>query len=223
MSPDDIAILIPAINEQASIAAAIESARAAGATEIIVCDGGSDDRTAEIATRSGAAKLVRTLPGRGTQLQGGVRVCEKDWLLFLHADNRLDHDCLKQICQHPKAIWGAFRQRIDSSRKIFRVIERGNALRVKVRGMAFGDQAIFVRRSTLVQQGGVAEIPLMEDVELSLRLRRVARPLLLPGPVTISARRWEQQGVVRQTLRNWSIQLAYKFGACPEELRRRYR
>jgi hypothetical protein len=82
---------------------------------------------------------------------------------------------------------------------------------------------MFVRRDVYKQQGGFAEIPLMEDVELSRKLRRVAKPLLLDGPVTISARRWQQHGVIRQTFRNWSIQAAYTCGTSPEKLAQRYR
>jgi hypothetical protein len=89
--------------------------------------------------------------------------------------------------------------------------------------MPFGDQAIFVRGPLFKEQGGFAEIPLMEDVELSRRLRRTARPLLLDGPVRVSARRWQKHGPVRQTLQNWSIQLSYRLGTAPEALRRRYR
>jgi hypothetical protein len=89
--------------------------------------------------------------------------------------------------------------------------------------MPFGDQAIFVRRSVFIERGGFEEIPLMEDVEFSKRMRRIAPPILLEGPVVISARRWETHGVVRQTLRNWSIQLSYALGTNPESLKHRYR
>ena len=220
--PRDVSVIIPTLNEEASVAAAIESARAAGAGEVIVSDGGSRDQTQQVATDAGATKFVRSLPGRGTQLAGGLAIAEKDVVLFLHADNQLDPDCLNQICRVSDFTWGAFRQCIDSPRTIFRAIEYGNAARVRFRSMAFGDQAIFADRSTLMRRGGVAEIPLMEDVDLSKRLRKLAKPLLLPGPVKINARRWEQRGIIRQTLRNWSIQLRYAMGASPDQLVRRY-
>jgi len=222
MTPADVAVVIPTLNEAPVIAASIESGFAAGALEVIVSDGGSEDQTVEVAKGTGVSKIVRSLPGRGIQLNAGAAVTEKPWLLFLHADNRLDRDCLKQMCQEPDLNWGAFRQHIDSPRPLFRLVERGNAWRVKLRSMAFGDQAIFVRRDLFRQQGGFAEISLMEDVVLSQRLRQISDATLLPGPVTISPRRWQQNGIVRQTLRNWSIQLAFKFGASPERLRRHY-
>ncbi|MCG8652953.1 MAG: TIGR04283 family arsenosugar biosynthesis glycosyltransferase [Pirellulales bacterium] len=223
MTPADISVVIPAINEEASIAASVESALLAGAGEVIVCDGGSTDQTHARARQAGAAKIVQSLPGRGIQLNAGAMFAEGRFVLFLHADNRLGQACLQQICEHSEAKWGAFRQRIDSPRWIFRAIERGNTLRVQWRRMPFGDQAIFVQRELWKQQRGYAEIPLMEDVEFSKRLRKIAKPLLLDGPVTISARRWQKRGVLRQTLLNWSLQIAYFFGADPENLVRRYR
>jgi rSAM/selenodomain-associated transferase 2 len=222
MTPADISVVIPTINEVATIAAAIDSAFAAGACEVIVVDGGSSDQTIDVATRAGATKLVRSLPGRGIQLNSGAFVAEHEFLLFLHADNRLSEACLRQICQQPDCTWGAFRQRIDSSRPVFRILEAGNAWRVQYRRRPFGDQAIFVRRAIFKREGGFPEIPLMEDVEFSRRLSKIAKPLLLDGPLTVSARRWETNGVVRQTLRNWSLQVQFACGVSPEKLKRRY-
>lgn len=223
LTPRDISIVIPALNEAASIGVAIQSAIDAGVGEIIVSDGGSTDDTLAIARDAGASKLVRSFPGRGTQQNAGAAVATRDVLLFLHADNRLGDDCLNQIAISEDFAWGCFRQRIDSPGRSFRAIEFGNSLRVRVRGMAFGDQAIFVRSNLFRQQGGFPEIPLMEDVELSQRLRRIKRPLLLPGPVIISPRRWEKNGIVRQTLTNWSIQISHAMGTSPEKLARKYK
>jgi rSAM/selenodomain-associated transferase 2 len=225
MTPANISVVIPVINEEAVIGQAIRSAQRAGAGEIIVVDGGSHDQTWNAAIRSGAHKLVRSLPGRGVQLNAGASLVNphQHWVLFLHADNLLDEKCLQQICDHPEAVWGAFRQQIDAAGRIYRWIERGNALRVRFRHVPFGDQAVFVRRDSFYQAGGFEEISLMEDVAFAKRMRRVARPLLLPGPVTVSARRWDRRGPVRQTLRNWWIQAAYALGVSPERLREWYR
>ncbi|MGI9472443.1 MAG: TIGR04283 family arsenosugar biosynthesis glycosyltransferase [Rubripirellula sp.] len=223
MTPSDVSVVIPAINEQDAIERSIKSAFDAGATDVIVSDGGSTDRTRDLAMELGVPKVVRSLPGRGIQMNSGALLAERSFILFLHADNILGDRCLEQICQHPDVIWGAFHQRIDSQRFLYRTIEIGNACRVRWRRMAFGDQAIYVRSDQFKQMGGFAEIPLMEDVDLSKRLRKIGRPRLLDGPVTINARRWEDNGILRQTLRNWSIQLAYFSGASPERLKRRYR
>lgn len=222
MNPRDISVIIPTLNEEARVADAIASAIDAGAAEVIISDGGSTDATSLRAQAAGASKIVSSLPGRGIQLNSGAVLATREIVLFLHADNRLGSECLRQVCDHPDATWGAFHQRIDSSRRIYRAIEFGNAARVRCRSMAFGDQAIFVRREFFCKQGGFAEVPLMEDVDLSRRLRKIDKPLLLPGPIVISARRWEQQGVLRQTLRNWSLQLSFAIGVSPEKLRRRY-
>jgi rSAM/selenodomain-associated transferase 2 len=222
MTPADISVVIPAINEDAVIANAVRSARAAGARDVIIADGGSEDSTIDVATAAGASEIVRSQPGRGVQLNAGASAAAGEFVLFLHADNELSEDCLTQITEHPAAIWGAFRQHINSPRSVFRLIERGNSMRVKYRGMPFGDQAIFVRRTVFSEQGGFAKIPLMEDIEFSKRLRKVTDPILLDGPLSISARRWEKHGVVRQTFRNWSIQLSYICGQSPEDLKRRY-
>jgi len=222
MTPDDIGVVIPALEEAAEIGGAILSARQAGASEVIVSDGGSGDATAVRATEAGATKVVRSLPGRGIQLNSGVLLSRKPFVLFLHADGRLGSGCLRQIAEADGVGWGAFRQRIDSDRSVYRLLERGNALRVQARRMPFGDQAIFVRRSLLDEVGGVPEVPLMEDVELSRRLRRHARSLLLEGPVITSCRRWQTKGVARQTLLNWALQAAHACGASPETLARWY-
>ncbi len=222
-SPRDVSIVIPALNEAINIGHAIASAVDAGAGEIIVVDGGSTDETIAIAKASAASKIVRSLPGRGTQQNAGAALASRSFILFLHADNRLGVDCLHQITRHPDLVWGCFEQRIDSPRKIFRTVEWGNHLRVRFRRMAFGDQAIFVLADVFRKAGGFPEIPLMEDVELSQRLRKIARPALLPGPVMISPRRWQTNGVVRQTLTNWSIQCSHAMGTSPQKLAKRYR
>lgn len=225
MTPAQISVVIPAINEEAVIGAAIESARNAGAGEIIISDGGSRDQTIRIASEFRGTKIVRSLPGRGVQLNSGALLVNEDQevILFLHADNLLDKQCLRQICELAEIGWGAFRQRIDSSSKIYRFIELGNEMRVRFRGVPFGDQAIFVRRFDFVQSGGFEEVPLMEDVGFAKKMRKTSRPVLLDGPVTISSRRWERRGPIRQTLLNWKIQIAYALGVSPERLKNWYR
>ncbi len=222
MKPANVSVVIPTLDEQATVGGAIDSAWQAGAGEVIVCDGGSRDATESRARQAGASKLVRSVPGRGIQLNAGARFARGEFVLFLHADSRLTPDCLRQLAETRGAEWGGFRQRIDSPRMIYRWLEWGNAARVRWRRMPFGDQAIFVRRQLFKQVGGFPEVPLMEDVELSRRLRSTGRPVLLPGPVMTDARRWQRGGVVRQTARNWAIQIAHALGASPESLRHWY-
>lgn len=229
--PRDIGVIIPTWNEAAAIERAIRSVSEAG--EVIVVDGGSGDRTCEIAASLGAKVMTSDRPGRGLQLAAGAAACDRPVLLFLHGDCFLEDaedskpTPLRQICDALNTDtdrgWGAMRQRIDAPQKIFRVVAWGNALRVQCRAMAFGDQAIFVRRDWYLEAGGFEPVPLMEDVRLSSRLRRRGRPLLVDGPVVISPRRWQRRGVIRQTLLNWSLQVAHRLGVSPTRLRDFYR
>lgn len=224
MTPRDISVVIPTLNEQQSIGECISSAKEAGAIEIIVSDGGSSDGTIDVAMRSGATHVIRSVPGRGQQLNAGALFAKGEVVLFLHADNRLAAEALKQICDSSDSIvWGAFRQQILNSRRIYRWLEWGNARRVTIGRLAFGDQAIFVRRELFKKVGGFPEIPLMEDVELSRTLRALHRPTLLDGPVIVSSRRWEQRGVLRQTVINQALRLAHWAGVSPERLAEIYR
>lgn len=222
MTPADITVVIPTLNEEQVIAKSVASAVAAGATAIVVSDGGSRDETREVAVDAGASRVIQSAPGRGVQLNAGAQLAETEFILFLHADNELSDNALQQICENEKAAWGAFRQRIDSRRLVYRLLEWGNQWRVQWRAVPFGDQGIFVRRTLFEQINGFAGIPLMEDVELSQRLRRIEKPLLLQGPLTISARRWEKHGVLRQTVKNWSIQYSYARGVSATDLAQKY-
>ncbi len=224
LTPPDISIVIPAINEQDTIAACVASAIHAGATEIIVSDGGSDDETAFRASQAGASHVIRSIPGRGIQMNCGSTFASGEVVMFLHADNRLAPATLSQVCELTGDwVWGAAGQRIDDPGFGFRLLEFGNAQRVRWRAMPFGDQAIFVRRDVFKQVGGFDEGPLMEDVELSRKLRKIAKPRLIEGPVTVNPRRWKKHGLVKQTLLNWRIQIAHKLGVAPETLVTWYR
>jgi rSAM/selenodomain-associated transferase 2 len=224
MTPHDISVVIPAINEAAAVGRAIASALAAGAGEVVVADGGSRDETPVVAEASGAL-VIHAPPGRARQQNAGARQARGAVLLFLHADNHLAAAALQQVVralENSRRHWGAFRQHIDDPARIFRWIERGNAARVRWRGLPFGDQGIFVRRELFWNVGGFPDEPLMEDLMLAARLRRRAWPLLLPGPLYVDARRWQARGPLRQTLRNWRLQAAFALGFSPGRLAAQY-
>lgn len=227
ISLTDISVVIPTWNEQTRIADAIGSAAAAGAGEIVVSDGGSQDDTVAVARRAGATRVIQAEPGRGSQLAAGANAARGKMLVFLHADNQLTPQSLQQVVDCADAgtteVWGAMRQRIESPRSIFRWIEWGNALRVRFRKMPFGDQAIFVHRALYERVGGFEEVPLMEDVRLATKLRKIARPRLIPGPVIVDARRWDERGPIKQTALNVRIQLAHAVGVREETLASWYR
>jgi rSAM/selenodomain-associated transferase 2 len=220
-------VVIPALNEGELIAGTIRSCQAAGASEIIVCDGGSRDDTVAIARRLGCVVLSE-VPGRGRQLAAGARRAKGHTLVFVHADTRLSRGCLRQIEDHlascqPADAWGGFRQRIDASGWRYRWLERGNAWRASWRQLVYGDQAMWITQNLYQRVGGFAEVPLMEDVMICDQLKLIVPPALLPGPIHLSPRHWQGRGVTRTTLRNWYLFHRFRRGVTPTQLARRYR
>jgi rSAM/selenodomain-associated transferase 2 len=220
-----ITFVVPVLNEAESIVRALHALaplRARG-HEVIVVDGGSEDGTAELA-RPLADRVLVAPRGRARQMNAGARGATGDALLFLHADVRLPRDAdgmvLDALAARP---WGRFDVRLDSPRALLALVGALMNLRSRVTGIATGDQAIFVRREVFERQGGYAEIPLMEDVELSARLRRLGRPVCLRARVLVSARRWQARGTLRTIVLMWRLRLAYFLGADPARLAERYR
>ena len=215
-----LSVIIPALNEAANIRRAVESAWRAGASEVLVVDGGSTDETPQIAAALDC-RLIRAARGRSIQQNAGAKLARGDVLLFLHADGALAEGVANQIERtmvKPRALHGALRQHIEAPGMGYRLLERGNAVRVRLLGLPYGDQAIFVRRSTFEELGGFPEVTLLEDLILMQRLRQRAWPVLLPGPVFVNPRRWQARGIMGQTLRNWRIVAAYSLGVPPERL-----
>jgi len=216
---------MPALNEAVQIGACLEALqplRAAG-HELIVVDGGSEDATVAL-TRAGADRVLAAPRGRAAQMNAGARLARGEALLFLHADTRLPpHADALVIGALARSAWGRFDVTIDSPRRLLRLVAAMMNLRSRLTGIATGDQAIFVRRALFEAQGGYAPIPLMEDVELSRRLRRVGAPACLRARVRTSARRWESRGVLRTILMMWRLRLAFWLGADPARLAERYR
>lgn len=221
--PPTVSVVIPVLQEAGNIAAAIASARAARADEIVVVDGGSTDGTVELA-RSADWVLTGTR-GRARQQNAGAERSRGDVLLFLHADCRLAMgacDQIRRVLADPAVAGGCFCQRIDAAGWRYRIVERGNLIRVLASGWMYGDQGLFVRRDVFEGLGGFPEVRLMEDWLLSRRLLRAGRTAVLPGPLLVSARRWQQAGLVRQTLRNWLLLMLASAGVPPDELAKWY-
>ena len=220
-----VSLIIPALNESALVETAVVRGRACGADEVIVVDGGSDDDTVQRAQSAGG-QVLQSPAGRARQLNQGASRAASDVLLFVHADNWLPEGAARQIgtaLAFDHTVGGAFQQRIEAAGRLYRWLEWGNARRIRWWQLPYGDQGIFVRREVFERLGGFPDVPLLEDLLFARRLRQEGHVALLPGPLSVSARRWQQQGVVRQTLRNWCILAAHRLGASPERLAPYYR
>lgn len=220
-----IDIVIPVLNEAGNIAALLESLqslRTCGHT-LTVVDGGSTDGTVNACERY-VDEIRITGAGRALQMNAGAEARKGDVLLFLHADTRLPADaesCLYGFLTSGRA-WGRFDIQLSSPDSRFRVIERMVNWRSRLTGIATGDQAMFVRREVFESLGGFTDIPLMEDVELSSRLRAVSRPFCIGSPVVTSSRKWEREGTLRTVLLMWRLRMDYWRGVSPTDLVKRY-
>jgi rSAM/selenodomain-associated transferase 2 len=227
-----VSVIVPALNEEESLAATIRSCRDAGCREIIVADGGSTDRTLELA-QAAADTVLRAPRGRAYQMNAGAAAARGRILLFLHADTLLPPnglECLLEAMEDPDVVGGAFRIRLSASpratrgtRIALRVIGWAIGLRSRITGSYTGDQAMFLRAASFRASGGFPEIPLMEDVELSRRMAREGRTVLLSEWVRSSGRRWEAWGPAKTVLLMWRLRIGYRFGMTPQECADRYR
>jgi len=224
-----ISIIIPVYKETHTISRTLSHLlhlNPEGSTEIIVVDGSCDRDTLCCITDPRILK-VASKKGRATQMNTGARHATGEVLLFLHADTLIPDEAFRLItdaCQSADVVAGAFALGIDSEKKIYRIVEKAVALRTKLTAIPYGDQAIFVKRYFFHRIGGYREIPLMEDVELMSRIKAAGGKIaLIPKMVRTSSRRWESEGFVCCTLRNWALISLYALGVPPETLVKLYR
>lgn len=224
-----ISVVVPVINEGDRIHSTLGRLRnleSGEGVEIVLVDGSPEGSTIKALKDD---TVLRTLSekGRGMQMNRGASLASGDILLFLHADTILPEDAFGKIRSALKdrtCIGGAFDLAIDSERFIFRVIENLASLRSRLTRVPYGDQAIFMRRDYFESIGKYREIPLMEDVELMRRIKkRGERIRILSERVQTSPRRWEREGVLYCTLRNWALRSLYLLGVSPHRLARFYR
>ncbi len=194
--------------------------------QIILVDGGSQDNTVALAEPL-VDRVLCSSAGRAAQMNTGAAAANGNILWFVHADTRMstDTDVLLTDALHDSTkVWGRFDIRLSGDALALRIIEQMMNWRSRLSGIATGDQGIFMHRDTFVQIGGFADIPLMEDIEISKRLKRAAgRPLCLPRKLTTSSRRWERRGILRTMVLMWRLRLAYWMGANPVDLAGQYR
>jgi rSAM/selenodomain-associated transferase 2 len=220
----NLSIIIPVLDEGDGIAqalAALAPMRMRG-VEIVVADGGSRDQTVARA-RALADRVVVAPRGRGLQMNAGAGAAAGTVLMFLHVDTRLPDDADRLVFEglaRSGRAWGRFDVRIAGSHPLLPLIAAMMNLRSRLTGIATGDQAMFMSRAAFA--AGFPDIPLMEDIAMSKRLKRLGRPLCIATPVVTSGRRWEKHGVVRTILLMWRLRFAYLIGADPARLARSY-
>ncbi|QFT84024.1 PGL/p-HBAD biosynthesis glycosyltransferase [Halomonas sp. THAF12] len=224
--PPRLSIVLPTLNEAAIIEATLtrlQAMKAAG-VELLVVDGGSRDETPARA-RPLATRVIESAPGRARQMNAGAAEARGRALLFLHADTDLPPGAEAAIAAALAEghAWGRFDVRLAGHHPLLPVIAFAMNRRSRWTGIATGDQGLFMTRAAFDAAGGFPDQPLMEDIEMSRRLKRVSRPACLRARVTTSGRRWERGGAWRTILLMWRLRWRYWRGASPDDLARAYR
>lgn len=216
---------MPVLNEGKALRRCLSALELTEGEELIVVDGGSSDATVSIA-REFTEKALHSERGRAAQMNAGAEAASGDALLFLHADCVLSDgsfDVIRETLSDNCVSAGGFWLSIEHDSFKFRVLERGANLRSALTRLIYGDQGIFLRKETFERLGGFREMPLMEDIEISQRLKKLGRVAFVNPPIRTLPRRWLTEGPVYTTLRDWAIAIAYTiFKVRPEKLARHY-
>ncbi len=221
-----LSIIVPVLDEAANLERLLPDLDAlCPGAEVIVVDGGSSDHTTLVVRGRPNARYLVSERGRARQMNAGARAARGDIFLFLHADTRLPAGAAAAIARalaDPAVVGGRFDVRFSSPRWPFRLIAAFMNWRSRLTRVATGDQAIFLHRAAFEILGGYPDIPLMEDVELSARLKRLGEIRRLRLKVTTSPRKWEQDGILRTVVLMWTLRLLYFCGVDPVRLHRWY-
>ena len=222
-----LSIIVALLNEAPQLPGQLESLQplVCDGDEVILVDGGSDDDSVAIAEAAGFT-VVKAPRGRARQMNAGAALATGQVLLFLHADTRLPiqaHASIEHALANGRHVWGRFDVRISGRAFMLRVVGSLMNLRSRLSGIATGDQAMFVTRSCFETLGGFPDQPLMEDIELSKRLRALSWPACIRRRVTTSGRRWETRGVWRTILLMWRLRWDYWRGVPAQTLADAYR
>lgn len=218
-----ISIIIPVLNEENFIQNTLQNINNYAEVEILVIDGGSKDKTVELAQQMGVKVFKSPQIGRANQMNFGASIAQGEILLFLHADTLLPQGyttIIRETLAKPQTIAGAFSLKIDGQEKGLRIIEMLVKLRCYLFSLPYGDQAIFLKKTVFEEIGGFPKQPIMEDYQLILNLKKQGRITISPLSVETSARRWQKLGIVKTTLINQLIILGYFLKISPTTLKR---
>ena len=224
-----VSLIIPVLNEAENISGIIHHIRELDAdftAEIIIVDGDPEGSTINAIEDEGLHTVV-SVKGRARQMNRGAALATGDILLFLHADTHLPSNAfaLIEAAMNDKGfVGGAFDLGFNTQRRIFKITELYVFFRTRLTKIPFGDQAIFIRRDFFEKIGGYRDLPIMEDVDLMKRIRKRGDKIcIISEKVRTSPRRYEQEGIIYTTIRNWMLQLQYSLGVSPERLVRWYK
>ena len=228
-----ITVVIPTLDEATALPVTLSHTQTLGFDHIIIVDGGSTDGTTNFLRQLSPSSsttpditVLMTDPGRAHQMNSGAKIAQSDLLLFLHADTLLPttaKQAIERAFTHPQIIGGRFNVRFERDHGWAWVISRMMNLRSRWSGISTGDQAIFVRKSSFDSVGGFKNIPLMEDIDFTRRLKAIGNMVALSERVQTSFRRWEQCGPLKTILLMWALRLLFWVGTSPETLSHWYR
>lgn len=219
-----ISVIVPVLDEEKQLATTLEGLMALAPHEILVVDGGSSDRSREVAGRLGV-NVMSAERGRARQMNRGAAQATGEVLLFLHADTRLPASAFAEIRDaftNADCVGGRFDVELEGDHWMLPVVARMISERSRLTKVATGDQALFVRRGVFEQMGGFPDIPLMEDIAFCRRLKLMGRVACLRSRVVTSGRRWEIDGIWRTIFRMWALKLLYLGGVSPARLKQYY-
>ena len=226
MTPEKISIIMPVLNEAKTLAHKLSRLNLSNNEELIVVDGESSDGTVSIA-REFTDRVFITSTGRASVMNFGAGKADGDILLFLHSDCILPDkgfSLIREVLSDPGVAAGAFFLSISDPKLRFRIIEFVTNLRARAASLIYGDQGMYLRKEVFQRIGGFADIPLMEDIEISGRLKKEGRVVFIRPPIVSSPRRWLNEGVIHTTLRDWLIAFSYTFlNISPHRLIKFYR
>ena len=221
-----ISVIIPTLHEEKTLPGTLARLRHPAFSEVLVVDGGSRDRTlADVALANPLARTLNAPMGRARQMNAGAAAAKGELLLFLHADTLLPATAAQDITQamaDTRIAGGRFDARLVPDRGLLWVVGRMMSWRSRLTGIATGDQAIFVRRKVFEDLGGFPDIPIMEDIAFSRRLKQAGHIAALPSCVMTSGRRWERHGAIKTILLMWWLRLLFYLGMSPVRLQRMY-